>query len=98
MIRHLSRPSLVGFEGASVDSETLPPRLTTPVPEKLRIVIFNQLTYSVAHLLQFINPHVEAKTYALLVGIACIRFEWSRGSAAVRIDYFRVAVYTASAV
>jgi len=122
----VTRPNLCWFgfelEGASVDSETLLPQLTTPVPEKFRIILFNQLTCSILHPLQFINrtenprfniatitfgeerfiirvyPHEEAKTYALLVGLACIRFEWSRGSGAVRIDCFQVTEYTASAV
>ena len=43
------------FEGVSTYLEALVHRITTPRLEKLRIWFFNQLTFSVTRLLQFVN-------------------------------------------
>lgn len=57
IMTHVTLPSLqwFGFKGASAYLEALLPRMTTPILEKLQILFFNQLTYRVPHLLQFIN-------------------------------------------
>ena len=57
IMAHVTLPSLqwFGFKGASAYLEALLPRMTTPILEKLQILFFNQLTYPVPHLLQFIN-------------------------------------------
>jgi len=54
---HVTLPSLrwFGFKGASAYLEALLPQMTTPILEKLQVLFFNQLTYPVPHLLQFIN-------------------------------------------
>jgi hypothetical protein len=54
---HVTLPSLqwFGFKGASAYLEALLPWMTAPSLEKLQILFFNQLTYPVPHLLQFIN-------------------------------------------
>jgi hypothetical protein len=54
---HVILPNLrwFGFCGVSAYLEALLPRMTTPSLEKLEIGFFNQLTFSVPHLLQFIS-------------------------------------------
>jgi hypothetical protein len=44
-----------GFQGVSTYVEALVHRITAPLLEKINIGFFNQLTYSVPHLLQFMN-------------------------------------------
>jgi hypothetical protein len=57
IVTGVTLPSLqwFGFKGASAYLEALLPRMITPILEKLQILFFNQLTYPVPHLLQFIN-------------------------------------------
>ena len=54
---HITLPNLHVFEfqGAGTYLEALVHRITTPRLEKLIIWFFNQLTFSVTHLLQFVN-------------------------------------------
>jgi hypothetical protein len=54
---HVTLPSLrsFGFKGVSVYLEALLPRITAPLLEKLQIIFFNQLTFSVPHLVQFMG-------------------------------------------
>ena len=44
-----------GFQGASAYLEALLPQVTIPLLEKLQVYFFNQLTYSVPHLQQFMS-------------------------------------------
>jgi hypothetical protein len=55
---HATLPNLrwFGFRGVSAYLEALLPRITAPLLEKLQILFFNQLTFSVPHLLEFIRP------------------------------------------
>jgi hypothetical protein len=54
---HVPLPNLrwFGFKGSSAYLEALLPRMTTPMLEKLQVLFFSQLTYSIPHLLQFIR-------------------------------------------
>jgi hypothetical protein len=54
---HVTLPNLrwFGFRGVSAYLEALLPRITAPLLEKLQILFFNQLTFSVPHLLEFIR-------------------------------------------
>ena len=54
---HTTLPNLrtFGFQGVSAYLEVLVCRITTPRLETLQIRFFNQLTFSVPHLLQFMN-------------------------------------------
>ena len=57
IIAPITLPSLrrFDFHGVSTYSEALAHRITTPHLKKLKIQFFNQLTFSVPHLLQFID-------------------------------------------
>lgn len=54
---HVTLPNLrwFGFRGVSAYLEALLPRITAPLLEKLQILFFNQLTFPVPHLLEFIR-------------------------------------------
>jgi len=56
-IVHVTLPNLrwFGFRGVSAYLEALLPRITAPLLEKLQILFFNQLTFTVPHLLEFIR-------------------------------------------
>lgn len=56
-IVHVTLPNLrwFGFRGVSAYIEALLPQITAPLLEKLQILLFNQLTFSVPHLLGFIG-------------------------------------------
>jgi hypothetical protein len=56
-IVHVTLPNLrwFGFRGVSAYLEALLPRITAPLLEKLQILFFNQLTFSVPHLLGFMR-------------------------------------------
>jgi hypothetical protein len=56
-ITHLTLPNLrrFGFQGVSVYLEAVVHRISTPRLEKLQISFFNQLTFSVPHLRQFMS-------------------------------------------
>jgi hypothetical protein len=56
-IVHVTLPNLrwFGFRGVSAYLEALLPLITAPLLEKLQILFFNQLTFSVPHLLEFIR-------------------------------------------
>ena len=51
-----------GFQGASAYLEALLPRITMPLLEKLQIVYFNQLTFVVPHLVQFMGAIENLKS------------------------------------
>jgi hypothetical protein len=51
----LPSPRSFGFKGVGVYLEALLPRITAPLLEKLQIIFFNQLTFSVSHLVQFMG-------------------------------------------
>jgi hypothetical protein len=54
---HVTLPNLrwFGFQGTSAYLEALLARVNTPLLEKLQILFFNQLTYTVPHLLQLMS-------------------------------------------
>jgi len=54
---HVALPNLrwFGFKGASAYLEALLPRMTTSMLEKLQVLFFHQLTYSIPQLAQFIS-------------------------------------------
>jgi hypothetical protein len=54
---HVTLPNLrwFGFKGVSAYLEALLPRITAPLLEKLQILFFNQLDFSVSHLPQFME-------------------------------------------
>ncbi|KAH9981807.1 hypothetical protein BJV74DRAFT_853656 [Russula compacta] len=54
---HITLPNLrlFDFRGVSAYLEALLPRMTTPLLDRLQISFFNQLTFSLPHLLQFIS-------------------------------------------
>jgi hypothetical protein len=56
-ILHLTLPNLrwFGFQGTSVYVEAVAHQITTPRLEKLQILFFNQLTFSIPHLCQFMS-------------------------------------------
>ena len=60
---HFTLPNLrwFAFEGVSAYLEALLPWMTTPLLKKLGIVFFNQLTFSVPHLLQFISTREDLR-------------------------------------
>jgi len=57
VMAHVTLPNLrwFGFKGTCAYLEALLPRITTPVLEKFQIIFFNQLTFSVPHLQQFMG-------------------------------------------
>jgi hypothetical protein len=57
-----------GFQGASAYLEVLLPHITLPLLEKLQVYFFNQLTYSIPHLKQFIGTagNLRPNTTALI--------------------------------
>jgi hypothetical protein len=71
-ITHLTLPNLrwFGFQGTTFYLEAVVHRITTPRLQKLQISFFNQLTFSVPHLRQFMN-----RTESLRFAIA--RFDFS---------------------
>lgn len=50
-----------GFQGISIYLEALLSRFNTPLLEKLQILFFNQLTYTVPHLLEFMGAAEKLK-------------------------------------
>ena len=61
---HVILPNLrwFGFQGASAYLEALLPRIAMPLLEKLQIVFFNQLSFIVPHLVQFIGAIENLKS------------------------------------
>ncbi len=57
IITHVTLPNLhfFGFMGVSIYLEALLPHMTTPLLEMLKVHFFNQLTFSVPRLLQFMT-------------------------------------------
>ena len=57
VLTHATLPHLrsLTFGGVSAYLEVLLPRMTTPLLEKLQVTFFNQLTFSVPHLLQLMS-------------------------------------------
>jgi hypothetical protein len=57
IITHVTLPNLYffGFEGVSIYLEALLPHVTTPLLESLKLQFFNQLTFSVPRLLEFMT-------------------------------------------
>jgi hypothetical protein len=70
IITRVTLPNLrwLGFQGASVYLEALLPWVTIPLLEKLHVLFFNQLTYSIPHLQQFMSTagNLQLKTAALV--------------------------------
>ena len=60
---HVTLPNLrwFGFGGVSAFLEALLPQMTTPLLEKLEILFFNQLTFSIPHQLQFLRAGESLK-------------------------------------
>jgi hypothetical protein len=57
-IVHVTLPNLrwFGFRGVSAYLEAILPHITAPLLEKLQILFFNQLSFSVLHVLEFMGP------------------------------------------
>jgi len=57
LMTHITVPNLrwFGFRGASAYLEALLPCMTVPLLAKLQVEFFNQLTFDLPHLLQFLN-------------------------------------------
>ncbi|KAH9955477.1 hypothetical protein BC827DRAFT_872623 [Russula dissimulans] len=57
LMTHITLPNLrwFGFRGASAYLEALLPCMTVPLLAKLQVEFFNQLTFDLPHLLQFLN-------------------------------------------
>jgi len=64
------------FRGASAYLEAVLPHITTPLLERLEIVFFNQLIFSIPHLLQFIdeaeNANFDSAVLAFHEGSLCM--------------------------
>jgi hypothetical protein len=56
-LAHVTLPNLrwFGFQGVSAYLEAILARINTPLLQRLQILFFNQLTYAVPHLLQFMS-------------------------------------------
>ncbi len=69
---HVTLPSLrgFGFQGASAYLEAFLPRVVFPVLEQLQVYFFNQLTYSIPHLGQFMRTmgNLRVNTATLTFG------------------------------
>jgi hypothetical protein len=76
IIAHVTLPNLHHFQFRGVPTylEALVHRITTPRLERLVIDFYNQLTFSVPHLLQFMNA---AENLRLRFGSAKFRFVWN---------------------
>jgi len=63
VMTHVTLPNLrwFGFKGVSAYLEALLPWITTPLLEKLQIIFFNQLTFSLPHLAPFISTNVNLR-------------------------------------
>ena len=63
---HITLPNLRWFlfEGVSIYLEALLPRMTTPLLKQLEIIFFNQLTFPVPHLLQFIDTRENLRFHS----------------------------------
>ena len=90
---HLTLPNLrhFAFEGVSTYLETLLPRMTAPLLEKLRIYFFNQLTFSVPCLRDFMgkarNLHFNSATFRFYDwGIAVTLYPRERNHRAYALD------------
>ncbi|KAF8468663.1 hypothetical protein DFH94DRAFT_276756 [Russula ochroleuca] len=57
IMTRITLPNLrwLGFKGASADLEALLPHVALPLLEKLQVYFFDQLTYSISHLRQFMS-------------------------------------------
>ncbi|KAI0290773.1 hypothetical protein BC826DRAFT_1106253 [Russula brevipes] len=86
MATHVTLPSLRSFrfKGVRVYLEALLPRITAPLLEKLHLIFFNQLTFSVPHLAAFLGayPQEGTKIYALYLHVDCNHLDWQVSSAA----------------
>jgi hypothetical protein len=69
IMTHVTLPNLrwLGFQGSSAYLEALLPWVTIPLLEKLQVYFFNQLTYSIPHLQQFMSTagNLRLKTATL---------------------------------
>jgi hypothetical protein len=69
IMTRITLPNLrwLGFRGASAYLEALLPWVTVPFLEKIQVYFFNQLTYSIPHLQQFMNSagNLRLKSAAL---------------------------------
>ena len=57
ILTHVTLPNLrwLGFQGANAYLEAFLPQITTPLLEKLQLYFFNEPTYSIPHLRQFMS-------------------------------------------
>jgi hypothetical protein len=78
IITHVTLPNLhlFDFEGVSIYLEALLPHMTTPLLETLKVHFFNQLTFSIPRLLQFM-------TTAENLGFGTVDFLFYHGAVAV---------------
>ena len=79
-IIHVTLPNLrwFGFTGVSAYLEALLFRITAPLLEKLQILFFNQLTFSVPYLLQFIRSAENLR-------FSAARFTFHEGGISTRV-------------
>src|SRR5713226_131836 len=72
IMTHVPLPNLREFifQGSSAYMEAVVRRITTPLLEKLEIVFFNQLTFTIPRLLQFMNTTENLR-------FSCVRFLFS---------------------
>ncbi|KAH9981817.1 hypothetical protein BJV74DRAFT_887322 [Russula compacta] len=70
IMTHVTLPNLrwFGFTGVSAFLEALLSRMTTPLLEKIQIAFFNQLTFSVPHLLQYVGTTESLRFSSAWIG------------------------------
>jgi hypothetical protein len=69
LLTHVTLPNLrwFAFKGANAYLEALLLRMTTPFLEKLQIYFFNQLTYSIPNLAQFMNATENPRYHKVIL-------------------------------
>ena len=67
ILTHVTLPNLrwLGFQGTNAYLEALLPRITIPLLEKLQIFLFNEPTYFIPHLQQFIRRNLRLNTITI---------------------------------
>ncbi|KAH9981951.1 hypothetical protein BJV74DRAFT_58500 [Russula compacta] len=86
---HATLPNLrwFGFTVVSAYLEALLPRMITPLLERLQVLFFNQLTFSVPHLLQFISTKENLRFHSAM-------FRFSPHVLTMVVDHPDVKIYT----
>jgi len=92
---HVTLPNLrwFGFKGVSAYLEALLPWMTTPLLEKLQTIFFNQLTFSLPHLAQFMSTNVNLRFSSSKLGFydkGLIVWVYPRKEAKVYAWYTRI--------